>query len=308
MSHRQTGSKPLVSVVLIFLNEERYLEEAVQSVVDQRLADWELILVDDGSTDRSTLIARDLAARDDRIRFVDHPGHANRGMSASRNLGVAHATAPYIAFLDADDVWMPDKLAEQVDLMENMPDVAMVVGAIEYWYSWDPASTKADRVMLTGGLAERRLDPPEAALALYPLGSGAGAGVTGLVRRSAFEAADGFVEPFRGLYEDQAFLAKIFLRYPIYISSRATYRYRQHDTSCIGRTSRADRRRLRGTFLVWLDTYVGPRGDARVVAAVRRARRELTYARLAAPVYEAYDRLPEELRVRLRALAGRSVD
>jgi glycosyltransferase involved in cell wall biosynthesis len=50
-------------------------------------------------------------------------------MSASRNLGAAHATAPYIAFLDADDVWMPDKLAEQVDLLERMPDVAMVCGA-----------------------------------------------------------------------------------------------------------------------------------------------------------------------------------
>lgn len=308
MSYRHAGSTPLVSVVLIFLNEERYLEEAVQSVLDQQLTDWELILVDDGSTDRSTLMARDLAAHDDRIRFVDHPGHENRGMSASRNLGVVHASAPYIAFLDADDVWMPDKLAEQVDLLESMPDVAMVVGAIEYWYSWDPAATKADRVMLTGGLADRRLDPPDAALALYPLGPAAGAGVTGLVRRTAFDAAGGFEEPFRGLYEDQAFLLKIFLRHPIYISSRATYRYRQHDTSCIGRTSRADGRRLRGTFLSWLDTYVGSDGDARVGAAVRRARRQLTYMRLAAPVYAAYDRLPEQLRVRLRALAGRSVD
>src|SRR6516165_6057064 len=98
---------------MIFLNEERFLEEAVQSVFDQRLADWELILVDDGSTDRSTQMARDLAARDKRIRYVDHPGHENRGMSATRNLGVACATAPYIAFLDADDVWTSDKLTEQ---------------------------------------------------------------------------------------------------------------------------------------------------------------------------------------------------
>ena len=169
---------PQVSVVLIFLNEERYLEEAVQSVFDQRLADWELILVDDGSTDRSTLIARGLATGDDRIRYVDHPGHENRGMSASRNLGVANATAPYIAFLDADDAWMPYKLAEHVDLLDNMPDMALVVGAIQYWYSWDPASTKADRVVLTGGMADRGLDPPEPLLALYPLGPGGGAGVT----------------------------------------------------------------------------------------------------------------------------------
>src|SRR6476620_4065614 len=91
----KTRTVPLVSVVLIFLNEERFLEEAIESVRDQTLADWELILVDDGSSDRSTMIARDLAATDDRIRFVDHLGHTNRGTSASRNFGVAHTTAPY---------------------------------------------------------------------------------------------------------------------------------------------------------------------------------------------------------------------
>ena len=66
---------------------------------------------------------------------------------------------PTSRFLDADDVWTPDKLAEQVDLLDSMPDVAMVAGAIEYWYSWDPSSTQADRVVLTGGMADRRLDP-----------------------------------------------------------------------------------------------------------------------------------------------------
>jgi glycosyltransferase involved in cell wall biosynthesis len=299
---------PLASVVLPFLNAERYLEEAVQSVRGQQLADWELILVDDGSTDRSTLIARDLAAQDDRIRYVCHPGHENRGRSASRNLGVAHATAPYIAFLDADDASMPNKLAEQVDLLENMPDVAMVAGAILYWYSWDPESTKADRIVLTGGMADRHLDPPEPLLALYPLGQGGGAGITGLFRRSAFDAVGGFEERFRGLYDDQALLAKIYLRYPIYISSRAWYRYRQHNASCVGRTSRTDYWRLRGVFLDWLETYVGRVGDPRVLAAVRRARREIPYRRLTAPAYEMFDRLPEQLQRRMRLLAGRTVD
>ena len=296
--HPHSGAVPRVSVVVIFLNEERFIEEAVRSVVDQTLTDWELILVDDGSTDESTRIAQDLAVKDSRIRYIDHPAHQNRGMSASRNLGVAHTSAPSIAFLDADDAWEPDKLAEQVELLENMRDVAMVDGAILYWSSWDPASTSADRVVLTGGIADRRLDPPEALLALYPLGPGAGAGTFGLVRRSAFEAVGGFEERFRGLFEDQAFLAKVFLRYPIYISSRAWYRYRQHDASCCAQTSRKDYWRTRGAFLEWLETYVGPLGGPRVPAAVRRARRELPYKRL-------FDRLPEEYKRRLRALARR---
>src|SRR3954469_1991850 len=221
MSHPHTGPVSLVSVVLIFLNEERYLEEAVQSVRDQTMTDWEMILVDDGSTDRSTLMARDLAAKDERIRYVDHPGHENRGRGASRHFGASHTTAPYIAFVDADDVWEPDKLAEEVDLLENMPDVAYVDGAYLYWFSWDPASTKADSVVLPGGIADHRFDPPEAALALYPLGAaGGGAGVYGLIRRSAFDAVGGWEERLAcGLFDDQAFLAKIYLRYPIYISS-----------------------------------------------------------------------------------------
>jgi glycosyltransferase involved in cell wall biosynthesis len=303
MLHLHTGAVPLVSVVLPFFNEQRFLEEAVQSVRDQQLADWELILVDDGSTNRSTLMARDLAAKDGRIRYVDHPGHQNRGTSASRNLGAAHATAPYIAFVDADDVSVPDKLAEQVDLLENMPDVAMVDGALLYWSSWDPASTKADRVVLTGGMADRRLDPPEPMLALYPLGPGVLPGVFGLVRRSAFDAVGGWEERFRGLYDDHAFRIKIYLRYPIYISSRTWYHYRQHDASYCSQTSRTDYWRLRGVFLEWLEAYLGPHGDPRVLAAIRRAHRELLYKRLTAPVL---DRLPEEFQRRLSALAGRT--
>lgn len=80
---------PRVSVVMIFLDEERFIEEAVRSVQEQTLTDWELILVDDGSTDRSTQIARDLAAADERIHYLDHPGHENRGTAISRNFGIA---------------------------------------------------------------------------------------------------------------------------------------------------------------------------------------------------------------------------
>jgi glycosyltransferase involved in cell wall biosynthesis len=295
---------PVVSVVLNFLNEERFIEEALQSVRDQTLADWELILVDDGSTDRSTLIARDLAAADERIRYVDHPGHENRGMSASRNLGAAHATAPYIGFLDADDVWVSGKLAEQVELLESIPDVALVCGAMLYWRSWDPASRKADLLEPRGWVADRRLDPPEAALALYPLGRAPSAGVDLLVRRSVFEAVGGFEQRFHALFEDQAFLVKVYLRYPVYISSRIWLYYRQHNASCVGQTTRTEYWRLRGAFLDWLQEDVEQLPDTRVSAAVRRARREIPYRRLTAPPLEVYDRicdrLPEEFRDRVK--------
>ncbi|MCH9731242.1 MAG: glycosyltransferase family 2 protein [Actinomycetia bacterium] len=285
-----------MSVVLNFLNEERFLEEAVHSVCNQTLQDWELILVDDGSTDQSTKIARELATRDARIRCIDHPGHENKGGSASRNLGVANTTAPYIAFIDGDDVWVPTKLAEQVELLERMPGVAMVNGALRYWYGWDPAATEEDETVLTGGVADRRIDPPEAALTIYPLVLVDGAGVDLLVRRSVFDAVGGFEERFRGMYDEQSLLVKVFLRYPIYISSRAWLLYRQHDDSCCARISQSAYFRVRGAFLDWLKDDVERLGDPRVSAALRRARRRNRLEQLHVPTpdmaYRLRSRIP----------------
>jgi glycosyltransferase involved in cell wall biosynthesis len=296
----------LVSVVMIFLNEERFLEEAVLSVCNQTLTDWELILIDDGSTDRSTQIARDLAAHDDRIRYVDHQRHENRGMAASRNLGVAHSSAPYLAFLDADDVWVPSKLTEQVDLLERMPDVAMVNGALLYWHSWDPASTGQDCPVLTGGVADRRLDPPEAALTMYPLGPEQAGGVDFLVRRSVFEAVGGFEEHFRGVLEDQTFLIRVFLRYPIYISSCAWLLYRMHDASTSAQITQVSYARVQGEFFDWLKGEVEQLGDAQLTAAFRRARRRVRYRKLLIPVFATLARIPAEYKAPMRRVLRRA--
>src|SRR2546427_10186945 len=100
------SNQPLVSVVIIFWNAERFLQEAFASVFAQTYPTWELLLVDDGSSDESTAIAqRYVEHHPGQVRYLEHPGHANRGMSASRNVGIRHARGPYIAFLDADDVW-----------------------------------------------------------------------------------------------------------------------------------------------------------------------------------------------------------
>lgn len=274
---RTLGSMPLVSVVLIFLDEETFLDEAVRSVIDQTLTDWELILVDDGSTDDSSRIAKVWAARESRIRYIDHPRHENRGMAASRNFGVANSSAPFLAFMDADDVWISEKLAEQVEVLKAMPDVAMVNGAMVLWYSWDSTSALRDTVVLTGAVENRRFDPPDAALNIYPLVPIDGAGVDLMVRRTVFDEVGGFEERFRGMYEDQSFLIKVFLRYSIYISSRPWILYRQHkDSACAG-TNQRQYLRIRGDFLDWLREDVDQLGDPRVSAALRQARRRVRY-------------------------------
>jgi glycosyltransferase involved in cell wall biosynthesis len=123
----------VVSVVAIFLNAKRFIEEAIESVFAQTDNRWELLLVDDGSTDGSAAIARRYAERHpEQVCYLEHLGHVNRGMSASRNLGVSNARGKYIAFLDADDVWLPHKLEQQIPILDSQPEAAMVYGLSQF--------------------------------------------------------------------------------------------------------------------------------------------------------------------------------
>ena len=101
-------ARPRVTIIVIFLNAAPFLAEAVDSALAQTFQDFEIILVDDGSSDGSTELAQAYARRHPaKVRYLEHPGHVNRGMSASRNTGAAAGGGDLIAFLDADDVWEP---------------------------------------------------------------------------------------------------------------------------------------------------------------------------------------------------------
>lgn len=134
---RPTAGGARVSCIMIFLNGEAHIREAIESVLDQNHGDWELILVDDGTTDGATAIARGYAdAHPGRVIYTRHPGHENRGMCASRNAGLRLARGEYVAFLDADDIWLPDRLTSHVALMDRHSGVAMSMGPTLYWSSW----------------------------------------------------------------------------------------------------------------------------------------------------------------------------
>ena len=106
---------PLVSVITPVYNAARWLPETLASVQAQTLIDWEHLLVDDGSTDESVIIAERAAKEDSRVRLLRMP--ANGGPAAARNFALQNARGRFIAFLDADDLWLPEKLASQVDWM-----------------------------------------------------------------------------------------------------------------------------------------------------------------------------------------------
>lgn len=107
----------LVSVIMPMYNCAAYLEESVRSVVNQTYQNWELLIVDDMSTDGSWEIAKKLAEQDPRIRLLQNK--KNSGAAVSRNYALREAKGKWIAFLDSDDVWLPEKLSEQICFMEK---------------------------------------------------------------------------------------------------------------------------------------------------------------------------------------------
>ena len=116
---------PAVSVIMPAYNAEPFLHTAVESVLRQSFADLELLIVDDGSSDRTVAIARDYAARDPRVRVLEQP---NAGPGPARNAGFGAAGGRFFAFLDSDDEWDETFLAEQMAVLAARPDIDVVVG------------------------------------------------------------------------------------------------------------------------------------------------------------------------------------
>ncbi len=259
------NTSSLVSAIIIFLNGEAYLGEAIESILAQSYENWELLLVDDGSTDRSTAIAKEYAQKyPENVRYLEHEGHQNRGMSATRNLGIAHSKGDYIAFLDADDVWLPQKLERQLVIFQQHPRVGMVASATQYWYSWteNPSDQTRDRLREIGVKPNRCYEPPILLCGLMQNEVNAPATCGVLIRRSVFEEAGGFEESFRGLFEDRAFFSKVYLKIPVFVMDEYLDRYRQHpESTCqveqkTGRYSPYRRSEPHFQFLQWLEQYL----------------------------------------------------
>jgi glycosyltransferase involved in cell wall biosynthesis len=261
---------PKISAIIIFLNAQAFIEDAIQSVLAQTDRDWELLLVDDGSTDASSAIAQGhAAAAPERIRYLEHPRHQNRGMSASRNLGIAHARGAYVAFLDADDVWSPERLERHLAVIEARPEVGMVYGPTLYWYSWSEHASASNApddhvgdLSITGPA-----EPPVALLTFLRTGGGSLPGICSLLaRRDVVLKVGGFEEDFRGLYEDQVFLSKMCFEAPVYVVTDVLDKYRQHpDSHCSqaivsGEYHPSCPHPARKRYLLWLDGYLRTRG------------------------------------------------
>jgi glycosyltransferase involved in cell wall biosynthesis len=271
----------LVSSIIIFFNAEQFFEEAIASVLAQTYQHWELLLADDGSTDGSTAIAQKYAQiYPEKIRYLEHEDHQNRGMSATRNLGIRHAKGEYIAFLDADDVWLPHKLKQQVEIMQSQPEAGMIYGKSLYWHSWtgDPEDLQRDYIPDCYVKAETLYHPPSLLTLCYPLGGAIPPPPTDIMLRSTtVKELGGFEAGFQNiyqLYEDQAFFAKLYLKFSVFVTDHCWDQYRQHAESCDSVVHQAGKyHTVRLFFLNWLENYLSEQMvvDSQVWDALNRA-------------------------------------
>src|SRR5579862_6053658 len=189
------------SIVIPCYNAERWLADAIRSCTDQTVRDLEVIVVDDGSNDRSYEIATSAAATDTRIKVIRQH---NQGVGAARNAGLAIATGTYVNFLDADDVFSPDKLSLQGAVLDENPRIDCVL--------CDGRAIDADgRVVMEHLVDPRRLVGPVALFDLFFAG-GQFPPLIPLIRRSVAIAVGGFdIDRAVAGWADTAFWLKVGL-------------------------------------------------------------------------------------------------
>lgn len=205
-----TAGAPLVSVIIPAYNARRFVGEAIDSVLRQTMNDLEIIVVDDGSTDTTPVVLADFGSA---IRVHRQ---ANGGVASARNAGVATARGTYVAFLDADDVWLPEKLARQMPLFERS-DVALVYSGIrvvdaDLRLVRDIVPAAPERALINTLCVE----PPPVPLTM-----------TGVVRRTAFDAVGGFDERL-STSADADFVCRVAARYRLERIEEPLALYRQH--------------------------------------------------------------------------------
>jgi len=206
-----------VSVVIPVFNGERFIRDAIESILRQTYRDFEIVVADDGSTDGTADIVRGLGEK------IVYKRQNNTGPIAARNLGVANSSGDYVAFLDHDDLWYPDKLEKQVDILDRRADVGLVCSEV------DNISEESQPIARKTGAHRRgiRDDLVGDLRALLERKFPVTVPSTWVVRRRLLEQAGGFDAglPFGG-YGELEFCARIAECSRIYFMMGATVQYR----------------------------------------------------------------------------------
>ena len=204
----------LISVIIPAYNAEKTIKKTVQSVLEQTLADFEVIVINDGSTDQTLGTLESI--EDSRVHVFTFP---NSGPQKSRNRGIEKAQGKYLAFLDADDLWTKDKLAEQLQVLQANPEAAMAYS----WTNWidehDKVWRRGAHVSVSGNVAARLL-----------LSDFIGSGSNPLLRTEVVQTLGGFDDDIVAGQDWEMWL-RVASQYPVVAISKVHVLYRKLPTS-----------------------------------------------------------------------------
>lgn len=218
--------KPKISIILPNYNNEKYLKEAIESVLKQTYINFELIIVDDASTDGSLEIIR--AFNDKRIKVIT--SEVNRHVAYASNLGIQYASGEYIAKIDSDDIWENQKLEKQIEFMENHKEYG---GCFTRVNIIDGKSEDANiKYKVIFELFEKAKNQSQKDWLRFFLSEGnCLCNSSSLIRKSIFEKIDGFFNLAYVGAEDYELWVRMVIRYPIYVLDERLVRYRWEEDS-----------------------------------------------------------------------------
>jgi glycosyltransferase involved in cell wall biosynthesis len=214
---------PIVSVVIPVYNGEKTIRETINCVLNQSLSDFELLVVNDGSKDSTLEIVSRI--QDPRLKVFSYP---NAGLAATRNRGISLSSSDYISFIDADDLWTPDKLEAQLKALEDNPQAAIA-------YSWTDCIDESSQFLRKGGYLTVNGDVYSQLLVVDFLESGSNP----LFRKQALIEVGGFDESLTAA-EDWDILLRLAARYPFVAVPSPQILYRVSATSMSANVERQE--------------------------------------------------------------------
>ncbi len=206
---------PKISVVIPAYNAMYYLPDTLDNLLKQTYDDFEVIIVNDGSSDSIEKWFSQL--QDKRIKLICQE---NQGLAGARNTGIIHAKGEYLAFLDADDLWEPTKLEKQVRILEESPEVRLVYTWVEYVNETGQSTGRVLKHIAEGNVWEKLIE-----CNLIECGSVA------MVRRRCFDDVGIFDKNLESFVEDWDMWLRIAFRFPFKVVKEVLVYYRQHSNS-----------------------------------------------------------------------------
>lgn len=214
MNINPENTVPKVTIVIPAFNAMKYLAETIDSVFNQTYQDFEVLIVDDGSTDETFNWVSQLSQKKSKVQLISQ---TNQGVQKARNRGIKEARGEYIAFLDADNLWEPTKLQKQVDALNKNPEAGLC-------YTWTALADKQGKATgrVVASHAEGNVWQQLTEINFVCCGS------TPLIRRSCLNTIGLFAEDLR-FSEDWDMWLRIALKYPFIVVKEPLVRYRQHE-------------------------------------------------------------------------------